>query len=218
MSVLDEPWLTEYIDKAASLCDVAIDVGANVGTITRELSAERGMRHVVAIEPDWRAFPFLSTLESAHVTCVNAAVSRSSGTIRFHMRPLSVQSSVLKEHPVGGSCGAHADIIRSTDITCVTLDEILETLHSKLGRIRRLFVKVDVEGAEGDVLAGATLPEFRNAIWLIEVHDRAVEVAAELERLGYESVQAIKHPHTKAHPKHFWMFASPCEVNDARNS
>ena len=69
------------------------------------------------------------------------------------------------------------------------------------------FVKIDVEGSEGDVLAGATPELFRDTRWLIEVHDRAEDVGHELARLGHDGIRVTKHPLEGAHPNHFWVFA-----------
>jgi hypothetical protein len=70
------------------------------------------------------------------------------------------------------------------------------------------FIKIDVEGGEEDVLAGIeTLAEqYDTTRWIIEVHNTREAVGREIQRLGYDKVRVLAHPHETAHPGHCWVF------------
>jgi FkbM family methyltransferase len=206
---VEEPWLVEHIVRASESCDIAIDIGANTGDVSR-LLAER-FRGVLAVEPDPRAFAELLGSVPKNVYCHNAAATRKNGAVTLHMRPESVQSSLLHEHPIGAADQADAPVVDSVGVNGETLDFLLFVARQRFGDFGRVFVKVDVEGAEGDVIGGATDKAFSDAAWLIEVHDREVEVGVELQRLGYDGITITPHPMPSAHKKHFWIYAEPPE-------
>lgn len=205
---MEETWLAKWIEEAKKCgAKTAIDVGANVGEWT-ELLLEH-FDQVVAVEPDPRAFARLSAMSSSRLLCINAAVTDRMGAVDFHLRPESVQSSLLEEHPIGGGDQREAPILETIGVNGVTLDFALFQAAQKFGDLGTLFVKVDVEGAEGSVLAGAKNPAFRAAAWLIEVHDRRVEVGTGLQALGYDGISIIPHPFESAHPEHGWVYTEP---------
>lgn len=207
--MMEEPWLIEFIDRAAQAGGIAFDIGANTGTLTKEFSSR--FDGVVAVEPDPRAFAILSAGADKNVSCQHAAATRGFGAVELHLRPSHLQSSLLLEHPIGGSDQAEAPPVETVGVNGLTLDYLLFVARERFGEKPVSFVKIDVEGSEGDVLAGATDPAFRRVRWLIEVHDRELEVGLELERLGYDAIDIIPHPAPKAHPKHFWIYAEPAD-------
>lgn len=206
--MIEESWLVRYIEKAKAFgATTALDVGANVGTWT-ELLAEHFDR-VIAVEPDPRAFAELTGLSSKNVMCQHAAITSKTGAVDLHLREHSVQSSLLLDHPIGAGDQSDAPIVETVGVNGMTLDFLLFTARERFGDLGTLFVKVDVEGSEGDVLAGATDEAFRRAAWLIEVHDRRVEVGLGLQGLGYDGIAIIPHPMRSAHPEHGWVYTEP---------
>jgi len=204
--VIEESWLVEYVLRAkAAGAKTAIDVGANVGEFSRLLAEH--FDHVVAVEPDPRAFAILEKSVPSNVACLRAAVAAGSGDIDFHLRPHTVQSSLLLTHPIGAADQTEAPVIETIRTPCLSLDDVLAQARSRWGDVGRLFVKVDVEGAEGQVLAGAFDAAYRVAAWLIEIHDREREVEAALALLGFDEIDVIPHPYPSAHPKHMWFYA-----------
>lgn len=203
--MIDETWLLPFIGAAAAEGGLAFDIGANVGAVTEVLA--ENFDGVLAVEPDPRAFGELLASAKKNVGCQNYAVTSRMGAVELRLRPHSVQSSLLDDHPIGAGDQSPAPIIERVGVNACTLDFCLFMARQQFGEMPLTFVKIDVEGAEGDVLAGATDPVFRTVRWLIEVHDREVEVGVQLERLGYDDIEVIPHPHKNAHPKHFWIYA-----------
>ena len=204
--MIEEHWLVPYLEAAAPVgARLAIDVGANKGEWTDLLSPR--CEHVVSVEPDCRAFGDVARLSRACDLPLRAAAASHEGVSNLFMRQDAAQTSLLEFHPIGAGGQSDAPAVRSVKVECVTLDAISLRAKALWGVDSVDFIKVDVEGAEADVLAGATLPAFANTRWLIEVHDRREAVAAELARLGFSSVTMISHPSPSAHPHHFWVYA-----------
>lgn len=123
--------------------EVFVDCGAYDGdTLNSFLEATRSrFQAVVAFEPDPAA---LSRLEAGvrslpaevgdRVQVLGKAVGGRPGTLRFEG---------------GGTPGSRLSPKGSIEVECVTLD-------TALGGIVPTFIKMDIEGAEGDALRGAT--------------------------------------------------------------
>ncbi len=210
--MIEESWLLQFIEKAKAFgAKTALDIGANAGTWTEVLV--KHFDRVIAAEPDHRAFAELVKQASGRVMCRHAAITTKVGDVDFHLRPHSVQSSLLIDHPIGAGDQSDAPILETVTVDGMTMDSLLAVARERFGDLGTLFVKVDVEGSEGDVLAGATDPEFRHAAWLIEVHDRRVEVGNGLQALGYDGIEVVNHPYAAAHPGHKWVYAEPPDAS-----
>jgi len=200
---MDEYWVKNYVNKSCDVNGLALDIGANVGEWSSLMS--KYFKQVISVEPDPRAFKELkASTPPSNVICKNAAVSSRSERLSLYLRDSPLQTSLLMEHPIGGCGAAEAPIVETVDIQTITLDQIAD-----ISDLSIVFIKVDVEGAEEDVLAGATYPIFSRVKWLIEIHNKEAEVMGQLKRLGYESPTIIKHPNPAAHPQHFWIYAEP---------
>lgn len=133
--------------------DQVIDCGANVGVVTSALAATGADVH--AFEPDPVAFEVLSkTCEKfSNVTLHNAAVGVRAGTITL------LRDHHFDKNPVGRT-------VRSTTIEGgrrmskgdegtveVELVDLLDVIRNVTAGDRRIaFLKMDVEGAEVDLL------------------------------------------------------------------
>ena len=120
-----------------------IDVGANIGLSTILLA--RLARRVIAYEPSppnaalLRRNLALNGITNVEVRA--AAASSEPGTLRFHVAQYGAGSHVVTAGHVSG------DAIEAIDVPAVPLDgEALPTIA---------FIKIDAEGHEPDVLAGA---------------------------------------------------------------
>jgi FkbM family methyltransferase len=123
-----------------------IDVGANTG-----YWAERFLTYIpaayVGIEPDPRAYAELERrFPKAHL--INAAVGARAGSVLLHMTQTSVYSTITEYRDFAsfdaGPTGAIA-------VERVTLDERVNLVPNSYA-----VLKIDVQGAEAEVLQGAS--------------------------------------------------------------
>jgi FkbM family methyltransferase len=178
--------------EAARLCELAekgstaFDVGANIGVITVPLAAAVGPKgRVVAFEPSapnverLRRNAELNGAENVEVMAV--AVGRRSGSLALHLSadPAFHSTVATPSHPQGSA---------TAKVPVVSLDET----WIRSGRPAVSVLKVDVEGAELDVLKGAAalLETCRPAV-LVEapVEDRRIAIETFLGRFDYRRSQ-----------------------------
>lgn len=161
---------------------VVYDIGANVGffTVLAARMVGDGGR-VLAFEPIEAAATLareaaLRSDLADRVEVRTAAVGASSGTARMCSVAAggiwSHMSTVREPHPL---------TIEEVDVPLVSLDDVIAA-----GAPPPDVIKLDVEGAEGDVLRGAQrlLAEHGPTI-VCELHDTNAEVADLLEAAGY---------------------------------
>lgn len=142
-----EPEVMEFIVKRMPLQGVFIDVGANVGAFA--LPIAKGIRPagtVVAIEASPTVFPFLEMNcernNALNVHCVHAAACAEAGVVGFFPAPA--------DH-FGMGSRAEQFSAAEVQVPAVTLDGVVRELA--LPRVD--VIKIDVEGFEADVIAGA---------------------------------------------------------------
>ena len=174
--VLDEVFSrVAYRVGALPLGATVLDLGANVGSFALRAASERRAR-VVAYEPDPRSFACLvANVErnglAERVRCVEAAVAGIRGRRTFYIDVgRSVDSTLYNRWSE----------IPAVEVDVVTwLDAIQET-----GAHQGLVVKMDIEGAEAEIVADAGFePALRRIDRLmIEWHGRGIE--AFRRRLG----------------------------------
>lgn len=152
---------------------VFIDIGANVGAYCLPVSREA--KSVIAIEAHaGLAEILLGNVQSnriANVSVIHAAASDLPGIIEFPTPALSEERNF-------GAIGNNLVDVSRVSVRALTIDQIAPE--------RTSFVKIDVEGAEIDVLAGAdqTLSKLRPS-WLIEANSDAI--GPTLRRFGYRT-------------------------------
>lgn len=124
--------------------DTAVDIGANVGFLTREFAALVGRRgHVFAFEPDPATFDCLAfnVQKLPQVRLSKTAIADRAGTMTLHLHPTSGMSNSLVNA---------WDNASALEVETSTLDDWISRTVS--GPVR--MVKIDVEGAEAHVLRG----------------------------------------------------------------
>lgn len=153
--------------------DLAIDCGANQGDITELLAATGAVVH--AFEPDPYNYDKLAVRFSDHanVHLHAAAVGATAGTVRLmrasnwadNPRLASVKSTVI-----GGGRSISTD--DAIDVEMIDLPVFLQGLIRTHGRIA--FVKMDIEGAELDLLDAMLDVRLFDAIQftVAETHER----------------------------------------------
>ena len=131
--------------------DLAMDLGANMGEVTTVLAATGA--DVIAYEPDPYAFETLENRfkDAPNVTLVTAAVGASEGTVKL------MRATNFDENPKGASVkstildgGRSIDAGNSVDVPLLNFLTIVDAELKKRKEIA--FVKMDIEGAELDIL------------------------------------------------------------------
>ena len=165
-----------------------IDAGANIGNHSVYFGAVLG-GHTISIEPNPRVLPALRRNLGKNVpghAVYDCAVGAAEGTGRVVL-PDSGGTNVGMARVEVGAAGGEAGGVAIT-----TLDSLLAHYRRSRGRHGQvLLLKIDVEGAELDVLRGAPgiLGEERPHVF-VEASTPACYDAlqAHLEPLGYEPV------------------------------
>ena len=157
-----------------------VDVGANIGFFTRRFNKWVGAKgQVLAIEPEAENFQRLKRACEGRglvskVELIQAALGEKSGTAK-----LRVNSGHPGDHRLSRT--VESDTV---DVALLSLDDLLEAR----GWPPVSLIKIDVQGAEEQVLLGAeqTLSRTRPA-WFVEVDD------AHLSEMGSSAEALFKH-------------------------
>jgi len=157
----DSRWASEVLRRAAPPIGTCVDVG--VGTGTPELYEAFPDAYHVLIEPLDVFEPSLRAILSRYRgEAVRAAVGARSGTLPINLDvDTPLKSSFLRRTPLTQSAGPSEQ--RQVPVT--TLDELLGSRSLE----RPYGIKIDTEGFELEVLAGARSALSRTAFVIAEV-------------------------------------------------
>lgn len=150
--------------------DVVLDIGANHGEMTIPRRYPAGCQ-VALFEPNPRLGVVLRRSIEAHpdggrMTLHEAGVSDHVGTARmFTDEKWSGTSSLDYRAPDGPWKGEGAQTYREIEIRLVTVDAVLRDMPAQPSRVA---LKIDTEGHEPKVLAGATECLSRPFVMLME--------------------------------------------------
>jgi len=134
--------------------DVVLDVGANDGGYGRELRARGYTGRIVSFEPLGDAFDALRETTSDDPTweCQNVALGRETGHAEIHRASNSASSSFHRPSESMAEAAPHLSFGSTETVSVQRLDTLIGDLASSDDRV---FLKVDTQGFELDVLAGA---------------------------------------------------------------
>jgi FkbM family methyltransferase len=151
-----------------------VDVGANIGSVTEFFALACPTMRIHAYEPNPAAFDMLQqNVRDNHlekrVRTFAQAVGRESGDLSLWVDVnTTLSTAYMDSSPEEGG--------RRVNVPMVSLDDVSQRLHGE----QIWLLKIDTEGAEGDILEGAaksTLNVVQNAI--IEYHDNIVPGVSE---------------------------------------
>ncbi|SRR6266571_1976963 len=178
-----EPEVTNLVRSLLRPGMTLVDVGANVGYYTvLAASLVKPTGHVFAFEPELDAYRYLllnidrNAAARAVASAVNKALADVDGTMRFI--PSALEGGFLAKS--GDNASHSAEDSRSLDVETTSLDSFV----AERGWPSIDLVKIDAEGSEALVLAGASRVVARNPDMkvIMEVNLRALERAGTTSR------------------------------------
>ncbi|MFC3182811.1 FkbM family methyltransferase [Cypionkella sinensis] len=190
-------WAEGYMTAITAMLkpgDLVMDCGANMGVVTTVLAATGA--DVLAYEPDPYAFSVLEQkfANTPNVTLINAAVGVGAGSIRL------MRADNFGDNPDGASVkstildgGRRIDAENAVEVTLLDFPTLVREHVAARGEIA--FVKMDIEGAELDILETLDREDlFTNIRALVaETHERKFKDLRDRYKTLRETV-AAKYP------------------------
>ena len=177
-----EPWTVRWIEESVRPGDVLYDVGANVGSYSLIAAAQpvENLR-VVAVEPGYASYAALCdnvALNGFEETVTPLPVVLSDRTGLADLAYRSIEPGAAEHPPQAGASAVYRQPVLSFRI---------DDLVSQIGLPAPTLLKIDVDGAEAPVLAGAPLtlasPALRSV--LVEIRrDLTQEILGLLDEAG----------------------------------
>ncbi len=187
------PRRRRLLDHAA--IDTVLDVGANAGQFGRELRSLGYRGRIVSFEPLADAFARLQAASRGDPAwrVLNLALGDEPGVRNLHRAANSESSSLREMLPLHADAAPYARYIGAEPVTVETLDRVFDDVCADS---RNVFLKVDTQGYEWQVLRGAAHSLPRIDTLQIELslaplyQGQALfdELYAELRRGGYSLV------------------------------
>lgn len=176
---LKEPHVQHFLNVLLAEADAFVDCGANLGWYSFLASRRRNIKWIVAVEPLWQSVRYLEFIKKLnginHLNVVRGCVSDHNGQVFFYReRGRFAEMGYVTDAP-------NPDGQRL--VQSYTLESILHMLDASL---RRISIKIDVEGHEGPVLASLSAETLRKRVdsVIVEAHlYKFREPADELERI-----------------------------------
>lgn len=206
--------------------DHVIDVGANRGQFALELRRAGYVGRIVSIEPLSEPYQELSRLaaQDDRWTVIRSAVGPSPGPATIHVAANSgASSSILPMLDLHIRAAPEAQYVADEHVDVATLDDLVEPY---LAGGATLFTKVDVQGYELQVLAGATVTLARSVLVQLEMSLMPLYVTAPtygdiLEFMGRREFHLVGIEPGFAHPSGLLLqadglFASETAVRSLR--
>ena len=215
-SCASEPWTVEWIEKWVEQDDVVYDLGANIGAYSLVAAKGAGAR-VYAFEPVYSTYAALvdnvalNGLEG-RVVPLPIAVADTSGLASISLSDTAAGAAM---HAMGERAleGGGAPVLRQP-VLSFTLDEAVERFQLPAPT----HLKLDVDGAENLVLAGAqeTLkqPGLRTVLAEIGRGEEEEKARAAIESSGLRMVEHHRRPQREGGdvPVAYGLFVRPDAV------
>jgi FkbM family methyltransferase len=135
--------------------DTVVDIGANSGQFGMEVMNAEFRGRVISFEPLASAFSALRRTAAAYPKweVYNVGIGDIDGSLTLNVADNSASSSLRKISHHYSDPGRLFKYVGQENVHIRKLDSILA---DQLSEGNRLFVKIDVQGFEGEVLAGMT--------------------------------------------------------------
>lgn len=173
--------------------DTVLDIGANVGQYSAQLRSSGFAGRIVSVEPLPDAFEELSrrAAKDANWQTINSAVGAEPGSTVLNVSANSYSSSLRAMTSTHEAAAPGSKVVRQHDVRVRTVVDIVAELGLDPART---LLKVDTQGFEPEVLAGAAdlLPTFAavqlelSSVELYEGQQLFLPIAARLVANGFE--------------------------------
>lgn len=230
----DEPLLFLFreiwVDRRYDLGDlphpldgVVVDIGAHVGLFSVWIARHFPGSRILAVEPSPRAATYLrrnaGSLPGADITAVEAACGATPGRSFLHLGRSEMTNSMYAERGGSSHTGSEAGGATSgrkapggsgmggsdLEVEVITLDE----LFARFAIERCALLKLDCEGAEYDILGGASADTLSRIERVVMEYHRGVdghdprELVEGLERGGF----TVRTADSVSDPIHGYLYA-----------
>lgn len=163
--------------------DVVIEAGANMGSETVLIGKMLKGGHLYAFEPNPYTFERLkiniSINELANVSAHDVALGESNGGIQFNIYPKDFCNSGMSSKYMETSKTRKIDVVQKT----------LDTFVAESGIAKVDFIKMDIQGAEMDMIVGASgiISQFKPTIFTeaCEPYNDTKQLYEKLKGFGY---------------------------------
>ena len=195
-------WESKYLDMLVDLKESReiksiIDIGANTGAVSIFLSVLFNPQKIVCIEPDLSNFIFLK-YAGRHMLTEHTKVSFINGAIYYSEAEEMSMFSLSEEVNPGGKFlePLIAEKLLKTggfqkDPNLVKI-KTLEYVASALGVERADLVKIDVEGAEWNIIENSSFLREKTDLIFLEYHDRSLEETLDFLETNLPNHELIK--------------------------
>jgi FkbM family methyltransferase len=196
-----------YSHKACHVCtgDIVLDIGANIGLFSIK-AMEMGAYQVHAFEPDPETFEALkiNTIDNDHIRRYKEALSYFvSPSVLFHSCHNRKGASSLYTPEEG------YDKVDKVQVECTTIDFLNHYGCCRYPKDTPVFIKMDTEGSELSILAGATefikLYKPRLAIASYHFSDEPRRLCQFIQNVEDRYVMEVKKTESGETVSFFWI-------------
>lgn len=179
--------------------DFVIEIGGHIGYISLYFAYLVGREgRVIVFEPGPNNLPYIrkNTKANTCISLIEKAVTDYTGSAKFYIENLSGQNNSLREeygvlNKNIRSAGINSVEKSIVEVPCTTLDDFLLQTQA----LSPSFIKIDVEGAEVNVLNGMKDTLEKNDIALmVEVTENPSDVFSLLIGAGFKLFSSNKNP------------------------
>jgi len=185
-----------YFFKKLILKDSCVlEVGTHIGYLTQyfeELVGADG--RVLAVEPTQSSLRYLKKNVRSNTTVIEKAASSKNGQARFFIEEFGgFTNSLVEEFTLSKNDSLIASQSVSSNVSSVVVEtDTLDNICSQNNFVPN-FIKIDVEGAEYDVLKGASNTLKNVNALMVEVSRNKNDVFSLLANFGFNQIDGVNN-------------------------